>query len=86
MSESNNAWKAHKQPEGYETKFSEFIGMIETTKKTKIPNVLVAFPWVLGDTYEEIIESLSRLAEAGLALNVAKRYDHEETINPVASA
>lgn len=64
-----------KPPEGYEMKFSGFIGMIEKSRKEGVPTVLVAFPWVLGDTYEEIIESLSRLAEAGLALQIAGRGD-----------
>jgi hypothetical protein len=30
---------------------------------------------VLGDTYEELIESLSRLADAGLSLHIAARKD-----------
>jgi hypothetical protein len=33
--------------------------------------VTVAYPWVLGDTYDELVESLSRLADAGLLLNIA---------------
>lgn len=86
MSETDEAWKNHKQPEGYEAKFAEFIGMIAHAKAKKIPKVLVAYPWVLGDTYDEIIESLSRLAEADLRLQVADRYDHQKTIKPRASA
>ena len=42
-------------------------------KADGIDHVLIAHPFVLGDTYEEIIESLSRLAEARLALHVAGR-------------
>jgi hypothetical protein len=35
--------------------------------------VAVAYPWVIGDNYAEIIESLSRLADAGLTLTIAAR-------------
>jgi len=35
--------------------------------------VTVAYPWVLGDTYEELIESLARLADAERLLHVAAR-------------
>ncbi len=31
-----------------------------------------AYPWVIGDNYDEAMESLSRLAEHGLALHIAK--------------
>lgn len=34
-----------------------------------------AYPWVLGDNYEELIESLSRLADAGLSMQIASRKD-----------
>jgi hypothetical protein len=34
---------------------------------------MVAAPWVLGDDYDELIENLSRLADAGLMLAIAKR-------------
>jgi CRISPR-associated protein Csx17 len=33
------------------------------------------YPWVLGDTYDELIESLSRLADAGLTLHIGTRKD-----------
>jgi len=34
---------------------------------------MVMEPWVIGDTYEEVIESLSQLAESNLALVVVRR-------------
>jgi hypothetical protein len=40
--------------------------------------VVVAFPWVIRDTYEEVMESLARLAEAGTALRIA-RSDRKDT-------
>jgi hypothetical protein len=60
-------------PSGYESKYAEFIRLCAKAKADKLGHVIIAEPWVLGDTYDEIIESLSRLAEAGLALHVARR-------------
>jgi hypothetical protein len=44
-----------------------------TEKKGKVGTVFVHHPAVLGDDYAELVESLSRLAEAELALHVAER-------------
>lgn len=60
-------------PEHYEEKFADFIRMCADLKAQGVKQVVVANPKSLGDTYEEVIESLSRLAEAGLALHVAAR-------------
>jgi hypothetical protein len=57
-------------PPDYESKYAEFIRLCAIAKAENIGHVIVAEPWVLGDTYDEIIESLTRLAEAGLALHV----------------
>ncbi len=67
MIQSNNP------SEGYEKKFSDFIEMCEKAKQDNIPQVIVHHPSVLGDTYEEVIESLSRLADAKLSLYIASR-------------
>ena len=61
-----------KTPPGYEQKFESFIKMCEVASQ-KGAGVLVAMPCVLGDTYDEIIESLSRLADAKLTLHIARR-------------
>lgn len=61
-----------KTPTGYERKFANFIAMCEKTKTDHVDVVIVAAPWVIGDDYEEVMESLSRLAEAGLTLAIAK--------------
>ena len=53
--------------------WADFLAMIENCKAQKTSNVIVACPSVLGDTYEEIIESLSLLAEAGLVLHITGR-------------
>jgi hypothetical protein len=60
----------HKTPAGYEKKFDGFIRLCAEAKANGTNDVIVAFPWVLGDNYEEIIESLSRLADAGLTLHI----------------
>jgi hypothetical protein len=62
-------------PPGYEKKFADFIRLCSEAKANGIARVDVAYPWVLGDTYEELIESLSRLADAGLVLHIAARKD-----------
>jgi len=60
-------------PPGYESKFADFIRLCSETKADNGGRVVIAEPWVLGDTYDEIIESLSRLAEAGLSLHIGNR-------------
>ena len=59
-------------PDGYEEKFAGFIRACEQAKAEGIPNVVIARPQTLGDTYDEIIQSLWRLADAGLALITAE--------------
>lgn len=61
-----------KMPEGYERKFATFIALCAKAKADHVDVVVVAAPWVIGDDYEEVMESLSRLAEANLALAIAK--------------
>jgi hypothetical protein len=63
----------HDSPPGYEKKFADFIRLCRESKANGVPNIVVGFPSALGDDYREIIESLSRLADAGLALNIACR-------------
>jgi len=65
----------HTIPPGYEKKFTNFIRLCTEAKARGADNVVIAFPWVLGDNYDEVIESLSRLADAGLNLNIAARKD-----------
>lgn len=57
-------------PPDYETKFADFIRLCRDSAKSGIKQVVVANPSVIGDTHDELIESLSRLAEAGLSLSV----------------
>ena len=54
----------------YEQKFADFIKMLsEAIDET----IVVHHPEVLGDNYEEIVESLNRLADAGMKLIVVPR-------------
>jgi hypothetical protein len=48
------------------------IELCEDAKLRKL-DVVIHDPTVLGDTYEEIIESLSRVADAGLQLAIPPR-------------
>ncbi len=63
----------HEVPAGYERKFADFVRMCGELKAAGMKDVVIAYPWVLGDNYEEVIESLSRLADAGLALHIKER-------------
>ena len=60
-------------PPGYEKKFADFIKLCSEAKAKGIEQVVIGYPWALGDTYDELIESLSRLADAGLVLHIAAR-------------
>ena len=62
-------------PPGYEKKFADFIRLCSEAKANGTAQVVIGYPWVLGDTYEELIESLSRLADAGLTLHIGARKD-----------
>jgi dihydrodipicolinate synthase/N-acetylneuraminate lyase len=62
-------------PSGCKEKFADFIRLCSEAKAKGATQVSVACPWVLGDTYEEMIESLARLADAGLLLHIAARED-----------
>ena len=63
----------HTTPANYETKFADFIHLLAEAKAGGKTAVAIAYPWVIGDNYDEIIESLSRLADAGLKSDIAAR-------------
>lgn len=71
----------HHTPRYYETKFADFITLCETSERNTV--VLVAAPEVLGDNYGEMVESLTRIARAGLTLAIAGESWHgTETFEP----
>lgn len=57
----------------YENKFANFITLCQKAKAEGTNQVIIAHPAALGDNYSEIIESLSRLAEADLSLHIVRR-------------
>jgi dihydrodipicolinate synthase/N-acetylneuraminate lyase len=57
----------------YEVKFKQFIRMCAEAKAAGVDHVVIAAPWVLGDTYEELVESLNRLSDEGLKLVIVPR-------------
>lgn len=63
----------YKTPENYEQKFANFIKLCDDAKKDGIQRVVIAHPWVIGDNYDEVMESLSRIADAGLVLHITGR-------------
>jgi hypothetical protein len=56
----------------YGEKFAALIRQCETVKEQGAITVIVTYPEKLGETYEEMVESLSRVAELGLQLVVAE--------------
>lgn len=54
----------------YADKFGGLIKLCEQAKAEGVRNLIIAWPWVIGDTYEEMIQSLSRLADAGIVLHI----------------
>lgn len=65
--------RSKEAPIEYEEKFPDFIRMCQEMGSGSV--TFVAYPEVLGDNYAEIVESLGRLAEAGIMLAVAGRRD-----------
>jgi Mrp family chromosome partitioning ATPase len=61
-------------PEGYDQKFDSFLRMIAEAKE-KVDVVVIHHPEVLGDNYEEMVESLNRIADAELQLVMVPRKD-----------
>lgn len=51
-------------------KFKAFEELCADAKDGKLDEVWIASPWVLGDTYDEVMMNLGRLADAKLALRI----------------
>ncbi len=51
-------------------KFAELKRLCSEAKDNGVDEVMIAAPWVLGDTYDEVMENLGLLAEAKLALRI----------------
>jgi hypothetical protein len=50
----------------------KFANLVRLARMRRAEIAVVAFPGVLGDTYDEVMQSLSLLAERGLRLMIAK--------------
>jgi predicted GTPase len=61
-------------PTSYEAKFADFIRMLAETKEEMI---VIHHPEVLGDTFDEIVESLNRLADAEKHLAIVPRDERK---------
>lgn len=58
----------------YEEKFKDFIRAIGRYKDAEHPEpVCIHHPEVLGDNYEELVESMNRLADAQIPLIIIPR-------------
>jgi hypothetical protein len=49
----------------------KFANLVRLARMRRAEIAVVAFPGVLGDTYDEVMQSLSLLAEQGLRLMIA---------------
>ena len=60
----------HKPSIPYERKFAQFLKLCADAKAQQIDVVSIPSPQTLGDTYQELILSLDRLATAELMLRI----------------
>jgi len=62
-------------------KFKELDRLVmEAKAKGEVDAVIVASPQVLGDTYEELVANLNKLAEAELAVVIVPPSDRAKTV------
>jgi hypothetical protein len=59
----------------YETKFADLINMCAQAKTKGLEGVVIHNPHALGDNYDEMVESLNRLADAELQLSIVPRAE-----------
>ena len=59
----------------YEEKFAGFLRLCEEAGKGTFQIVVVGFPAVLGDDYDELIHNLAQAAKAELLVAIAKAED-----------
>jgi hypothetical protein len=60
----------HKTP--YEEKFAD---LIRACDHPTVDVFIVAAPEVIGDNYEELVESLNRIADSGMMLSIMPRKE-----------
>ena len=59
----------------YEEKFDGFLQLCEHAGEGAYQIVVVAFPAILGDDYDELIRNLEQAARVGLLVAFAKAAD-----------
>lgn len=57
----------------YDRKFTNLIRTCHEAKNNEMRNLFVHHPEVLGDNYDEIVESLNCIADAELTLTIVPR-------------
>jgi hypothetical protein len=57
----------------YHIKFAAFIEALAKAKKDGSEVMVIAEPWVIGDSQEDLVESLSRLAGTHIGLEIIHR-------------
>ncbi len=62
--------------EPYEQKFAGFISVCEKANPSGKDVLIINHPEVIGDDYDEIVESLNRISDAGLNLAIVSRKEH----------
>ena len=59
----------------YQEKFAGLLKAIKEARSTKAETLVIAFPEALGDDYNEIIESMNRISDAGLSITIVPRKE-----------
>ena len=80
MAGSNGNGELTSSYESYEQRFAEFLSLCEKAKASNPSGkdvLLIDHPEAIGDNYGEIVESLNRLADAGLTLSIVPRKERD---------
>ena len=59
----------------YEQKFAGFISVCKKANPSGKDVLIIDHPEVIGDTYDEIVESLNRISDANFCLAIVSRKD-----------
>lgn len=65
-----------------EKKFENFNGAVQHLKAQGANAMMIHHPEVIGDTFEEIVENLNRLANAHLFLGILSEDDRAKPPDP----
>jgi hypothetical protein len=57
---------------------AKLIEMCAKAKHDKLDAVMIHHPQVLGDNYDEMVESMNRIADAGLMIHILPRGEREK--------